>query len=140
MDLIYIAVGVLIIAFLAIIIAGKRFRKKNESTNRASELRQEHYDNLAEEKRAIMAKEEELLVEHPYFKLKKLRLQREKADSAGDQVKVTELDDQIDSIREKYEGAGEDQLERAYHEQLGMMRKRLSKIEIEMREILRQNT
>ncbi len=138
MDLTYVIAVMLVLAFIGVILAGKAMRKKHSRNQPNEGIEQGRYDELAEEKRAIQAKEEELLVEHPYFELKKLRLHKEKAVSAGDHVKVSELDDQIDAIREKWEGADEEQLERAYHQQLAVMRKRLSQIEIEMREILRK--
>ncbi len=140
MDLIYIVTGALVVLFFAVIFIGRRVRNKKAETAPEIAAREERYDELAEEKRAIKAKEEELLVEHPYFRLKKLRIQKEKAEAAGDQVKVAELEDQIDSIREKWEGATEEQFEKAYHEQLAVMRKRLSQIKIEMRDILRKKT
>lgn len=139
MDLIYIIVGAMIVLFIAVIIIGRSFRKRRYIGPTETPVPEGDYDELAEERRAIKAKEEELLVEHPYFKVKKLRLQKEKAEAAGDQVKVAELDDRIDEIREKWDGATEEQLERAYHQQLAVMRKRLSQIEIQMREILRRN-
>lgn len=140
MDLIYGIVVMMVLAFVGVILAGKAMRKKHARNQPNEGVEQGRYDELAEEKRAIQAKEEELLVEHPYFELKKLRLQKEKAVSAGDHVKISELDDQIDAIREKWAGSTEEQLERAYHQQLAVMRKRLSQIEIEMREILRNYT
>jgi len=139
LNLIYIIVGALIASFAAIIIVGKIARKRNSRNSVDKEERDARLRQLTEEKSAIRAKEEELLVEHPYFKIKKLRIKREKATEAGDQTAIAGFDEGIDAIREEYKGATEEQLEKAYHAQLGVMKRRLSRIEIEMREILRQN-
>ena len=130
MSVIYIILGTLIVLFVGIIVVGKIARKHERRNNADKEEREARLRQLADEKNAIKAKEEELLVEHPYFKLKKLRIKREKAIEAGDQKAITEIDEKIDAIREEYKGATEEQLETAYHAQLGVMKRRLSRREL----------
>ncbi len=137
MSVIYIIVGLLVVAFIVVIVFGKLSRKKLAIAKAAEEISEKRYKELDLERTALLAKEEELLAGHPYFKLKSLRKQRDSALAREDNETAANCENGMAIIREEFGDVSEEHLKKAYHAQLALIKRRLSQIEIAIRDILR---